>query len=254
MEMPVSEEQPADLMVNDERLVTFMCTPEHLKEMALGYLWGAELISSMDEVLVLGVCDDMRIITVQLAGDLPGERLLERVVSSGCGSGGYSADQGILEREVDSDFSIFQGDLRRGFVDMYSQAERYQETGGIHSAALMDHRGVIVVREDVGRHNAVDKVLGACLLRKLDPGSCGIITTGRLSSDMVLKCLAAGIGLVATRSIPTSLAWEIAEGTGLTLVGRAHTRRPLIYCGAHRFLDDRGTGAAETATEDGLCS
>lgn len=244
MNMPVSEEQPVSLVVNDKRLATFMCTPQHLREMALGYLWAGGLISSTEEILVLGVCDDMRIITVRLSGELPDELVLERILSSGCGSGGYSTNEAISGGALDSRFSVTDEELRRGFVDMYSQAVRYQETGGIHSAALMDPRGVMVVREDVGRHNAVDKVLGACLLQKLEPASCGLITTGRLSSDMVLKCLAAGIGVVATRSIPTSLALDIAESRGLTLIGRAHTRKPIVYCGAHRFIEGGRTVSA----------
>ncbi len=228
-------------MVNGDRVATFMCTPEDLKELAAGYLWGRGAISSVEEIHLLGACDDMRFITVTLSGDLPESFAMEQVLSSACGSGGYIEDERLLEGRVSSTLTVSGPFLRRCFAEMFRRSEKYRESGGIHSAALIDTGGVLDVREDVGRHNAVDKVLGGCLLSKRDPGGCGLITTGRLSTDMVLKALGAGIGFVATRSIPTSLALEIAEVAGLTLIGRAHRETSHVYCGSHRFVDEMGS-------------
>lgn len=223
-------------MVNGNRVATFMCTPEDLKELAAGYLWGRGAISSVEEIYLLGACDDMRFITVSLSGDLPESFALEQVLSSACGSGGYIEDESLLKRRVSSTLTVSGPFLRSCFAEMFQRAVKYRDAGGIHSAALIDTSGVLDVKEDVGRHNAVDKVLGACLLSNRDPADCGLITTGRLSTDMVLKAIGAGVGVVATRSIPTSLALEIAEVAGLTLIGRGHREKTHVYCGSHRFV------------------
>ncbi len=220
-------------------MATFMCTPEDLKELAVGHLWGRGLISSLQQVHLLGACDDMRTITVRLANSLPQSLSLDQLLSSACGSGGFIEDDKLLEHRISSDLTVSLDFLRRCFAEMHGRAHRYREAGGIHSAALIDDSGVLDVKEDVGRHNAIDKALGVCLFRGLDPGECGLITTGRLSSDMVLKALGAGVGLLATRSIPTTLALDIAESTGLTLIGRAHMKDPHIYCGGGRISAER---------------
>ncbi len=239
MDLPVSEEQPVDLMVNQNRLATFMCTPADLEELAVGHLWGRGAISSIDDVHILGACDEMRIVTVQLAHELPDSLPLDQILSSACGSGGYSEDEELVRRQISSTLNVSGRFLQECFAEMHRRAHMYQDTGGVHSAALIDRSGVLDVKEDVGRHNAIDKALGFCLFRSLKPSDCGLITTGRLSSDMVLKALGAGIGVLATRSIPTSLALEIAETGDLTLIGRGHMRDPHVYAGAHRFLTEQ---------------
>ena len=237
IQLPVTEEQPVDLIVNNNHLATFMCTPQYLKQLAVGFLWGRKIITSRSDINVLGACDDMRKIVVRLTHEIDSQILnLEQVLSSGCGSGGYVDEVDLLDQTLRSDFVVSVDFLRRCFQQMYKEAKQYQETGGIHSAALIDKDKVLDVKEDVGRHNAVDKVLGTCLMKEYDPAKCALITTGRLSSDMVLKALGAGIPLIATRSIPTTLALEIAEKTNLTLIGRAQRANPFIYCGGDRIV------------------
>ena len=239
--LPVAKEQAVELIVDGLSLVTFMCTPHDLKELALGHLWGRQIIDSLRDVHTMGVCDDMSVIAVSLSGVLPGDLGPGGFLTSACGSGGYLDEESLPRDRVSSVLSISGDFLRKCFRDMYRAARQYRKGGGIHSAALIDHTGVLDVREDVGRHNAVDKTLGFCLISGHDPAECGLITTGRLSSDMVLKALATGIGLVATRSIPTSLAVEIAEATGMTLIGRGQRSRPYVYCGVHRYAEQSGS-------------
>lgn len=226
------------MFVNGEKLVTFMCTPQNLQELTVGYLYSREIISSTDEILVLGACDDMREIHVKIAGQLREEQIGLGVVLSGCGGGGgnYLNLEELKEKYIDSDFEISSLKLREFFKKMSERASMYQETGGMHSTGIINENELLLVQEDVGRHNSVDKAIGRGLILDLKPEKHGIITTGRLSSDLALKSIGAGFSLVATRSIPTSLAYEMAKETGLILVGRGTRKKPYVYTNPHKVL------------------
>ncbi|OWZ84882.1 formate dehydrogenase accessory sulfurtransferase FdhD [Natranaerobius trueperi] len=235
MSLPVSEEKPIELYVNDRKFATFMCTPEYLKELALGHLFTKGIISDMFDINIMNACDELNTITVTLNKDIPEDQFdVSNVITSGCGSGGQIQED-IENNSIDSNLSVYDSLFRNFFVDMYNRSIKYLKTGGIHSAAIADSKELLLVREDVGRHNAVDKVIGASLIKRYDPSSCIVITTGRLSSDMVLKALGAGFPIVATRSIPTNLALEIAQKTNITLIGRGHRASDkIIYTGHER--------------------
>ena len=111
--------------------------------------------------------------------------------------------------------------LRVLFKEMFGKGARYHETGGIHAAALTDGSALISHAEDVGRHNAVDKVIGAALLGRRDPTGLGLLVTGRISAELAFKAARAGLAWVATVSVPTTLAVTIARRAGVILVGRA---------------------------------
>lgn len=234
----VCEEAPVDLFVNGKKLVTFMCTPNHLNELAAGYLFCKGLIADLDDIMLLAACDDMRMINVRTRGLLTEEQYgLGGILASGCGSDVLLPDKLAGLKNNSSEFQISLDRIRLLTKEMFAQATLYQETGGMHSACLAGDEGLVVCREDVGRHNAVDKAVGKGLFLGLDLSRHIIITTGRLSSDMVLKAAVAGIPLVASRGIPSSLALEISERVGLTIVGRAARSRPLVYTYPHRLTN-----------------
>lgn len=233
----ICEEAPVELLVNNKKIATFMCTPQDLKELAVGYMFGRGLISSVDDVQVLSACDDLRKILVRTAAPLPEEAIgLPSVLTSGCGSG-VVFQEALLKKEVKSDFAIALAKLKQLAREMLEGAVIHRETGGMHCAALANENGIVALREDVGRHNAVDKVLGKGLLLGVDFSRHLVITTGRLSSDMLLKAVVAGVPLVVSRSIPTTLGLEIAERMGVTVVGRIVGHSPLVYSHPHRVLE-----------------
>ncbi|HEY9054584.1 MAG TPA: formate dehydrogenase accessory sulfurtransferase FdhD, partial [Rectinemataceae bacterium] len=121
---------------------------------------------------------------------------------------------------------------------MFGSAELYARTGGMHIAALAAGSRFIA-REDVGRHNAVDKVLGRALLDGIDLGGSILLTSGRIASDMAAKAINAGIPLLASRSIPTTEAFSLAVDAGLTLVGRLGSASPIVYTSGERVLADQ---------------
>ncbi len=225
-----------DLVVNEKHLTTFMCTPAHLKELAVGHLTARRLVDSLVDIHMLGACDDMRKIYVRIAQKIPeAELTLGHIIPSACGSGSVIQSQSLQGEKIDSDFKINPDVLRSSIAEMHHRAERYKETGGLHSAALVDGNKIVEVQEDVGRHNAIDKIIGAAVLKKINLEKSALITTGRLSSDIVLKAIGGGVPVLASRSIPTSMALELAETVGITLVGRGHRSSPYIYCCQERI-------------------
>ncbi len=233
--LKVCEEAPVELVVNDKRLLTFMCTPTNLKELAAGYLLSSGLIDSLEEVYALAACDDMRKLFVTVGKDISSGGLqLNTVLASSCGSGAHF-NQNIYERAKNkSSLTIPLVAVMKLSAEMLSKAELYKKHGGIHCAALAFNEELIAISEDVGRHNAVDKVIGRGAFLGADFNNSMIISTGRVSTDMVLKAVNLGVPIVATRSIPTSLALELAEELGITIIGRAASGRPVLYSHSYR--------------------
>jgi len=130
---------------------------------------------------------------------------------------------------------------------MFKAAVMYRDTGGMHCAALALPAGAsapagptagaryFVVREDVGRHNAMDKILGRAFMDRVDFSSACALTSGRIAADMILKAVAAGVPVVVSRSIPTTTAFEIAEAAGVTVVGRVGDAEPIVYTHPERI-------------------
>jgi len=236
----ICEEKPIKMIVNDKELVTFMCTPNSLKELALGYLYNRNLISGINDILVLRSCDDRDVISVMTNNDLAEKEYnLIDVLASGCGSGSIREKKmqqlPFIEPEPGFNFSLLY--LHEMTKNMFAEAELYQKTGGVHCAAMINQQDKLLQREDIGRHNAVDKIVGAGLMAGIDLRKTAILTTGRLSSDMLLKAVSARVPVVVSRSIPSDLALEIAENAGITIVGRAVSSSPIVYSHSVRITD-----------------
>jgi FdhD protein len=203
-----------------------MCSPGELRELAVGWLFAEGFLQSRSEILSIGACDEMRLVTVTASPDrwdVVSRRL--RTVSSGCGGGtSRHPDEDRLQRVGDThdpNCSLLR--------HMLAHATEYKRTGGIHAAALTDGSRVLFLSEDIGRHNAVDKVIGRGLLAGVSFGGTQLMTTGRISSDIVMKTARAGIPVVISLSVATSLAADLARAAGILLVGRGTQREPVIY-------------------------
>lgn len=234
----VCEEAPVSLMVNGQELATFMCTPESLHELAVGYLFSRGLVSSVDQIYTLGACDEMRQVWTTVGGEIGEEQYsLAGVLASGCGSGMVFSQEFLALPQIETDLTLSLAYLQDTIKQMYTQAVLHQSTGGVHCAALADQRELLCVREDVGRHNAVDKVIGKGLFLQTDFTHAVVFTTGRLSSDMLLKAVRARVPIVVSRSIPTTLALQIGQQQGITIVGRILSSQPTVFCHEQRIVD-----------------
>ena len=225
------EETPVWLEVNGRPVVTWMCTPDLLEELAVGWLHGEGYIDSIDQVHLRPCATDLgfwaevpeeRVLAVQAEGRRP-------VLASGCGAvSTFLADPATVESRAPRGTVPELEQLRALFKALFAKGERYKDTGGIHAAALVDDASYTLIAhaEDIGRHNAVDKSLGAALLARRPVEGLGLLVTGRISAELAFKAARAGLAYVATPSVPSTLAVEIARRSGMVLVGRAVSGHP----------------------------
>ena len=223
------EEAPVWLEVNGLPVVTWMCTPDQLEELAVGWLFGEGYISQAADVTLRPCATDLgfwaQIAPARL--EAVQEERRRPVLASGCGAvSTYLADPATLTGEPARGNPPETDTMRLLFKTLFQQGERYKDSGGIHAAALTDGTGLLTHAEDIGRHNAVDKVLGAALLAGQPVSGLGILVTGRISAELAFKAARAGLAWVATPSVPSTLAVEIARRSGMILVGRAVSGSP----------------------------
>lgn len=232
---PVCEEIDVTMFINSTKFITFMCTPDNLKELAIGHLYTRNLIEDIDDIDSIRVCNNLKnIYIISEFISIEEDLSLSTVLSSSCGS---SPSFNLkLNQVLDTDISFDLKALKDATIKMFKLAVKHQETGGMHSCAVYNTKKDLIAIEDVGRHNAVDKVIGACLIKNYDFNNSAIISTGRISTDMVLKCAGAKIPVVVTRSIPTSSALELAKQNGITVIGRIMSSKPIIYVNEGRIL------------------
>jgi len=231
----VPVEEAVALHVNGQPLVVLMCTPTQLEELALGFLFGAGLIAGrddVDEVQVLDLPDGRRWLDVWLRREIEPSGL--RTITSGCSGGIAFEDAGAAPRRIESPLRVAPQEVTR-LMDGFLQATAlYRRAGGVHGAALAQGERLLCVAEDIGRHNALDKVAGFCLRQGLPMQGGILFTTGRISSEMVGKAARMGVPVVVSRTAPTSLAIGRAQAWGVTLIGYTRRRSFRVYTGAER--------------------
>jgi FdhD protein len=229
-------ETPVSLTVNGQVWTTFMCTPVHLEALMVGFLFNEGVIDSMDEIEDVRICEHGDNVDVWLTHDAPKPDSWTR--TSGC-TGGVTAVASI-ERprpaSISDEFNLSPGQIN-GLVELlFASQELYRETGGVHTSMLSDGDRVILSAEDIGRHNTLDKIAGLCMMENNWPEKRVLITTGRISSEMLQKAVRMGAKIIASRTSPSSLSIELAELWGITLVGYARRNRFNLYAAPERIL------------------
>jgi FdhD protein len=236
----VIEEVPIALFVNGRHAMTAMMSPVQLEDFVTGYLYTEQIIKSIDEIESIRIEKNrMSVITKNLFKVLGPKK----TILSGCGGSISYIDTEKLPK-ITSDYSISTATIRNAAKAVLN-SELHVKTGGIHIVALLDRENVLAVSEDIGRHNALDRVIGYALRNTIDLKKTWVIVSGRISSEMVRKCLIAGIPIIVSRGATTTLAVETAEKTGLTVVGFARSSRMVVYTHTHRI---EGSGAAAGAS------
>jgi FdhD protein len=227
------EETPVWLEVNHQPAVTWMCTPDQLEELVVGWLHGEGYILTLKDLLSLRPCAT----DLGFWAEVPEARLAairdddrRRVLASGCGAVSVAlADPESLPRTPPRGDAPPVERTRALFKELFARGKRYHETGGVHAAAITDGTALLAHAEDVGRHNAVDKVIGSLLLEGRVPAGLGLLVTGRISAELAFKAARAGMHYVATISVPSTLAVSIARRAGVLLVGRAVSGSPQLH-------------------------
>ncbi|MBI1846658.1 MAG: formate dehydrogenase accessory sulfurtransferase FdhD [Candidatus Rokubacteria bacterium] len=237
----IVREQPLTVYVNGERFLTLLCTPTGLEALVLGYLWMEKIIAGVDDVVSLEVSAVDGRADVQLRGavTLPTERIL----TSGCGGGiTFRIDHRLFPR-LSSPLRVTPDQVRARMKDLFGAAVHYRQSRGIHGAALADGDRLLLVAEDVGRHNAVDKIKGEALRAGVATEDRLLLSTGRVSSEMLLKAARMGVPLVASRTSPTEMAVALAEQLNVTVCGYVRPDTLNLYTGSALVVGD-GAAAA----------
>jgi len=231
----VVREQPLVIWVNGKKFVTLLCSPLKLDCLVVGYLWLEKVIASLDEIARLDVSEVDGRADVTLAREV--ELPTERILTSGCGGGiTFRIDPRLFPR-IRSSLRVRPALLSERMKELFAAAVNYRASRGIHGAALSDGERLLVVAEDVGRHNAVDKVMGEALLKGIATADRILLSTGRISSEMLLKAARMEVPLVASRTSPTEMAVSLAEQLGITVVGYVRADNLNVYAGDAVLLD-----------------
>jgi FdhD protein len=232
----VVREHPLTVYVNGERFLTLLCSPMQLEALVVGYLWMEKVIAGLDDIDRLDVSpvDGRADVALRHAVTLP----TERVLTSGCGGGiTFRIDHRLFPR-LHSSLRVRPEQLSARMKDLFAAAVHYQASRGIHGAALSDADRLLVVAEDVGRHNAVDKVKGEALLRGIGTEDRILLSTGRISSEMLLKAARMGVPVVASRTSPTEMAVALAEQLDVTVCGYVRPDGLNVYAGSGVSLEE----------------
>lgn len=228
-------ESPVSLTVNGQVWLTSMCTPVYLEAMALGFLFNEGVITSIDEVEDVRVCEHGDNIDVWLNHGVEQPQSWRR--TSGC-TGGVTAVDALARLDVSFEPGqpTFPAEMIGRLVELLIESqELYRETGGVHSSALSDGEKIIFAVDDIGRHNTLDKIAGLCLMNHVWPDTRILITTGRISSEMLQKAARIQAPIIISRTSPSSLSIEMAERYGITLIGYARRDRFNIYTNQQRI-------------------
>jgi FdhD protein len=231
----IAEEQQLHLFVNQIFWATILCSPSNLKELATGHLLSEGIVKSIDEIEEINLKDEEHSCSVKLRQGINVEdrvrlsRLNQRVIPSACGNGSPHQYVGKIPH-VKTNQKVKAQIIFDSVNQLNFKGTGFRQTGGLHVAAVYTTEGLMVaLAEDVGRHNAVDKVIGKAALEKTDFGSCFLALSGRMSGDIAFKAAKVGLPIVASLSAALSSGVKMAEGANLTLIGFVRGRRMNVY-------------------------
>jgi FdhD protein len=236
----VVRETPLTIMLNNRELATIVCSPYAQRELVVGFLAGEGLVRGLSDIKGYFYREEQEVVwVVTESSGQPLENFLRRNFSSCCGKGRPS----LYFRNDSDQVAPLGGEARFTGAEVLSliglldeSSETFRLTGGVHSAALADNDRILVKYEDIGRHNALDRVLGHAVINGIETSDKAVLLSGRISSEMLVKAARIGAPVVISRSAPTGLAIDLAEQLNLTVVGFARGSGMNIYCHAERIL------------------
>jgi FdhD protein len=233
---PIVREFPLKLIVNGREIATLVASPHELRFLVAGFLRLQGFVDTVADFHMLSVCEDFGVANVRIRGELPEK--LRPVLTSGCGTGVTFnlqtptplPDSGGRQHGLRPD-AVF-----RLMEELALRADDYKRHGGIHSAALGDANGhLLLYAEDLGRHNTLDRIAGEALFNNRGLTETLLVTSGRISSEMAVKAARLGVSLIASRTSPTDMAVKICREAGITLIGYVRGEKFTVYNGAERL-------------------
>jgi len=236
VEAEVIAEGMITLYVNGRELAALMCTPRDPLQLALGFLANEEFISGYEEIAIETVCAAGDCVDIWLTKSF-WDRPRRRVITSGCGGGLTFADHAAHQEPVRAQLAIEPQAIGELMNRMQTRDSLYARARGVHTSALSDGERLMVVAEDIGRHNTIDRLRGECLRQGVEPEGLMLLATGRISSEMINKAAKMGCPIVASRTSPTSMSVGLAREWNITLCGYVRRTRMNVYAHSERLVN-----------------
>ncbi|MBI4646334.1 MAG: formate dehydrogenase accessory sulfurtransferase FdhD [Bacteroidia bacterium] len=239
----ITEEIFLTIDIGKAELVTLLCSPGNLKELAVGYLYTSGIINNINEIkdiAIFFIVHDKCCASVNLTVDNIQGKNLSKVQPAGCGKGPMFYDEALeSSQKIQTNLQIPALKIQELMKEFQKLSETFLKTGGVHSAAIVKDEKIVVFMEDIGRHNAIDKVIGHLLLNNneiSDFTNCILLTSGRISSEILQKVIRYKIPSIISKSAPTDRAIDICRAMSVTLVGFARGNRMNVYSCPERII------------------
>ena len=228
----VVREFPLTIVLNNQELVTLLCSPQNLDYLAVGFLLSQGLIKEGDDIKKIIVDEKRGMAQVETKNAV--DISMSPVLASSGARGTVSSS--IKKVSADNKIKLSASRIFSLMEDFAQRSRLFRSTGGVHSAALCDANSILLFSEDIGRHNAIDKIFGECILTDIPTDGRILVTSGRVSSEILLKAAKRNIPLLISRSAPTDLGVKLAEDLGITLIGFVRGKRMNVYANDWRIV------------------
>ncbi|MBN2467841.1 MAG: formate dehydrogenase accessory sulfurtransferase FdhD [Deltaproteobacteria bacterium] len=237
--LSVVREMPVTIFLNNKEIVTLLCTGTHLKALAVGFLAFEGLIAKREDIEDIVVDDQKGLVKVTVTSDPAMEKslLFKRIITSGCGKGTifYHAIDSLLTHRIESPLSVASDQIFLLMSRINAQSVLYKKSRGVHNTALATLEEVILFESDIGRHNAVDMIYGTCVLELIPLEDKILLTTGRVTSEVLLKAGKMRVPILVSRNVATQHALTLAHDIGITVIGDVRGNKFVVYTHPERI-------------------
>lgn len=236
----VASEMPMTIFINDQELATLVCSPYEFELLAVGFLISEGLLLHPDDIIDISCSPECGVVRIITRNDRKIDGFLKRNFSSCCGKGRPSLHylndyEQLLPLNQDVKFTV--NELLRFAELLNKSSDTYRLTGGVHEAALGHGDKLLIKYEDIGRHNALDRILGYTFLNRIDNSDKVVIISGRIASEMLTKSARIGVPVIVSRSAPTCLSIDLADALGITLVCFTRAESFSVYTHSYRISE-----------------
>ena len=243
VEDTVVVEYPLTIFINEEEFITLLCSPEALEYLVVGFLASEGFIKDKNQIKSFRIDNARGHAYIELTNfsSFSDKLFGKRTVTTGCGKGTvfYNVLDSLSTNINENTLTITEEQVFKLTREFNQSSETFKDTGGVHSCSLSDADGILLFHEDIGRHNALDKIIGEAIYKDISLKDKVLLTSGRVSSEMIIKASKQNIPIIISRSAATELSINIAKELNITLIGFARGKRMNIYNGKNRVLFSR---------------
>ncbi|WP_442600360.1 formate dehydrogenase accessory sulfurtransferase FdhD [Neobacillus sp. D3-1R] len=236
----IAVEYPLTIILDGKEFATLVCTPADMEELVVGFLASEGIIRVYEDIKTMNIDEAKGFAYVDLVNvhSVQKDQHSKRFIGSCCGKGRqfYFYNDMKTAKTIVSKLTVTTEQCKDLMRKMQEGSSYFQQTGGVHNAALCTKDGVVVSRTDIGRHNALDKLYGYCILHRIPLRDKLIVFSGRISSEVLLKAAKIGVGIVLSKSAPTNLALDLANELGITAVGFIRGQGFNVYTHPSRII------------------